>query len=81
VIDDDALDGVLLADGLDFGLIGVADRDGVRVAVYDADKVVELLMTRDGMDYDDAREFFDFNIAGAYMGPGTPVFMEALRSA
>jgi hypothetical protein len=26
--------------------------------------------------YDDAVEFFDYNIAGAYIGRGMPVFLE-----
>ena len=26
--------------------------------------------------YDDALEYFNYNIAGAYIGPGMPVFME-----
>jgi len=32
-------------------------------------------MNRDGMDEDEAREFLDFNTFGAWMGPGTPLFM------
>jgi len=39
-------------------------------------KVLEILMTRDGMSYEEAREFYEFNIVGAYVGPGTPVFVE-----
>jgi hypothetical protein len=30
-------------------------------------------MDRDGMDEEEAREFIEFNIEGAYMGPHTPV--------
>ena len=78
MITEDALEGVLTADGLDFALVGVADVHDGRVAIYDTDKVIELLMTRDGMDHDEAVEFFDFNIAGAYVGPGTPIFMDFL---
>ena len=29
-----------------------------------------------GQAYDDALEYFSYNIAGAYIGPGMPVFME-----
>ena len=43
------------------------------VVCYDRDKVVEILM-RVGMR-DEEAEFFDFNIAGAYMGDATPVFI------
>ena len=44
--------------------------------VYSVEKVLEILMTRDGMSYEDAREFYEFNIVGAYVGTGTPVFVE-----
>jgi hypothetical protein len=32
-------------------------------------------MVRDGMDYDEAYEFFEFNTLGAYVGEQTPVFV------
>ena len=32
-------------------------------------------MTRDGMNYEDALEFFEFNTLGAYVGKQTPVFV------
>jgi hypothetical protein len=28
------------------------------------------------MDYDEALEFFEFNVACLYAGPGTPIFIE-----
>ena len=43
------------------------------VIVYDRDKIVEKLAEE--MPMDDAREYFDFNIDSAYMGPGTPLFV------
>ena len=42
--------------------------------VYDADKIRDILM-KDGMDYEEAREFIEFNIEGAYVGPQTPVLV------
>lgn len=44
--------------------------------VYSRRKVIKILMTRDEMDADEATEFYDFNIAGAYMGPNTPKFVQ-----
>jgi hypothetical protein len=32
-------------------------------------------MQRDGMTHEEAIEFFDFNIAGAYVGEYTPIYM------
>jgi hypothetical protein len=80
---DERYEGMLVADGLDEAIIGTTtvwgqDRS-VEVFVYSVDKVLDVLMTRDEMEYDDAREFFDFNIAGAYMGQNTPIWMESVE--
>lgn len=42
---------------------------------YDAEKVIEQLMKNNDWDYETAREWFDFNILGSFVGDGTPVFM------
>lgn len=44
------------------------------VVVYDEAKVINALVDA-GMTPDDASEWFDFNIAGAYMGEKTPMFL------
>lgn len=41
--------------------------------VYDTARLLALLAT-EGMSYEDAVEWFDCNIEGAYLGPGTPIF-------
>lgn len=43
--------------------------------VYDAEGIREILMKRDGMSSEDAREFIEFNIEGGYLGPHTPVLV------
>jgi hypothetical protein len=45
------------------------------VLVYDAEKIRETLRKRDGMSFEDAREFIEFNIEGAYMGPHTAIIV------
>ena len=45
------------------------------VLVYDADLIRATLMTRDGMTAEEAREYIEFNIEGAYMGPDTPILV------
>jgi len=70
---------VLLADGLEDAFIGIGSAfNAAPVAIYNRDKVIEILMARDGMTIDEAYEFFDFNIAGAYVGESTPIFMSVL---
>ena len=45
------------------------------ILVYDAEKIRETLMKRDGMSHDEAREYIEFNIEGAYVGICTPVLV------
>jgi hypothetical protein len=78
---------MLFADGFDDAILGVDDNrwnhtkgdedDGTKKrVVYSVTKIIKVLMERDGMDYETAREHFDFNIAGGYVGVHTPVFVE-----
>lgn len=70
---------MLKIDGHDDAIIGPAmiwrDNTMVSVLVYDAEVIRNTLVTRDAMDFDDAREYIEFNIEGAYMGEGTPVLV------
>ena len=70
-------DNFLLADGFEEAFIGMAYhfRDG-KVAVYDREECIAVLMRRDKMTYEEAVEFFEFNVLGAYAGPKTPLFVE-----
>jgi len=62
----------------DAAILGVI-HDFNRTAVcYSEQKIIELLMKEDGMDYDEAIEYYQFNILGAWMGEGTPMYLEAL---
>lgn len=44
------------------------------VVVYDTQKIIEVLMSQD-MSLEDAHEYMEFNILGAYMGERTPMFL------
>ena len=65
-------------DGYDEAIIGPAMiwRDGSLVAalVYDAE-VIRGILVKQGMDSDDAREYIEFNMEGAYVGEHTPVLV------
>ena len=43
--------------------------------VYTTEEILKILM-EDGMTYDEASEYFDFNVAGSYMGVYTPLYLE-----
>jgi hypothetical protein len=47
----------------------------VPVFVYSGDQIVSILMNRDGMEWDEAMDFIDFNIEGAYTGKDTPLLV------
>ena len=68
---------IILFDGLDDAIIGHAylKQSQTHVAVYDYDKIVEVLMKRQGMDLLRAGDYTDFNIVGAYLGEFTPVIV------
>ena len=66
-------DEALLADGFSEALIGMGTRFTYDVAVYDYTKCIEILSRN--MPQEDAIEYFDFNVSGAYVGEHTPVFI------
>lgn len=67
---------MLMADGFDEALIGYAQRCGQpALAVYDRNKCIDIMVERDGMSYEEAEEFFEFNVVGAWVGDRTPLFL------
>jgi hypothetical protein len=77
----DANEEALLADGFDGALIGFVEIPGKLVALYDKEKCIEILMLRDGMSYEGAYDFFEFNVRDAFVGEGTPAFATILRKS
>ena len=68
---------VLIANGFDDAIIGIAKRYGMNpVVLYDKHKCIKIKQDRDGMTEEEAIEFFYYNIVGAYMGEHTPCFAE-----
>lgn len=60
----------------DEAIIGVAERIGQSAVVaYDTTKIVEILVLNHSMSVDEAYEYFEFNILGAYVGERTPTFI------
>lgn len=72
---------ILMCDNLHDAFIGLIQTENhVIRAVYDADKVISVLV-RDGMTYEEALEFYEFNILGSYVGPATPLFLTRFPEA
>jgi len=72
---DETFDIVVFPTGFEDCIVGVAEKfGGPPVAVLDLEKMLEKL-EQDGMSHDEALEYFEFNILGAYVGEQTPVYM------
>ena len=66
----------LMCDGFDDAVIGVAERPNLGpVVAYSVSKILNIMMERDGMTYEEALEFYEYNISAAWMGENTPVFI------
>ena len=64
----------LLADGFEDALIGYVERAGMpSIACYDKYRCIDILAK--DMLYEEALEYFYFNVLGAYVGENTPCFL------
>jgi hypothetical protein len=71
-------DELLLADGFNDCIVGMCECIGrENVVAYSTAAIINKLMSVEGgsLTYEDAREHFNFNIAGSYIGELTPVFI------
>ena len=71
------MEDAITADGFEKALLGFGHQFNTPVAVYSKDRCLHVLMERDGMSREDAIEYFDFNVAGAWVGASTPVFLQS----
>ena len=79
----DMFEGLLFLSEREFdaAILGVAERIGMSpIVAYDTAKIIDILCERDGMEGDEAAEYFEFNIAGAYVGDRTPIFIARIES-
>jgi hypothetical protein len=63
-------DEFLIADGFNDAIIGVDDAS-MRL-IYSVSKCIDIL--KKDMSEEDAVEYFEFNVKGAYMGDKTPIW-------
>ena len=61
----------LKADGFDDCLLGV-NEEGMKL-IYSVTACINKLVT-DGMEPQEAEEYFEFNVSGSYMGEKTPIW-------
>lgn len=66
-------------DGLDYAIVGIGcqySKDPV--VVYEEERIIFILISEQEMEYEEAWEYYSFNIAGAWVGDSTPIIMVGL---
>jgi|688.fasta_scaffold652983_1 hypothetical protein len=61
-------------DGHDNAILGIGRQFTKTAVIYNKEIIILNLMT--DMSREEAEEFFDFNIAGLYVGEATPIIMD-----
>lgn len=72
----DAPGPIMLPEVFDNALMGFAHNDDAVNAVYSIHRVLSILMAEEDMSPEEALEWFDFNIEGAYLGANSPLFVD-----
>ena len=65
---------ILKADGFDDAVIGI-EESSMRL-IYSVGKCIETLITEEDMSLEEAMEYFDFNVKGAWVGDKTPIWCD-----
>ena len=63
----------------DEAIVGVVERINLTAFCYDTQKVLLIIQSRqygEGCSPEEAEEFFEYNILGAYVGEHSPVFLD-----
>lgn len=67
----------LLFDGFDDAIIGIGHQQYKGpLVIYDRDKCIDILMTRDKLSHEEAEEYFSYNTEGAWVGNSTPIIVQ-----
>jgi hypothetical protein len=69
----------LYAVGFEAAIVGVGYQFNTPLVVYDRDKCIDILITKQNMSALEAYEWMDYNVQGAWMGATTPVFITVGR--
>ena len=68
---EDAEEDVLIADGFDDAVMGI-EHNSSRL-IYSVSLCIEILMD-EGMNMEDALDYFMYNVCGSYVGDLTPIW-------
>ena len=60
-------------DYLNEAIIGISSEQKI---IYSYNTLLDLIMEHESIDEDEARDFIDVNLLGAYIGENTPIIMD-----
>jgi hypothetical protein len=66
---------LLTADDYDDCILGVVEGISIESKILYSTKKILSKLINDGISYEEALEYFEFNIKGTYIGEHTPVFL------
>ena len=72
-------DSIITADGFELAFLGCGYSFNGSYAIYSLSNCLEILMQRDEMTYDEAEEFFEYNVIGSFVGDRMPVFLLQMK--
>ena len=71
-------DSAIVASGFDSSIIGYTTDSGCTRVVYDTESMAQTLVD-DGLTHEEAWEYLEFNTFCAYVGEGTPIYMNRIN--
>ena len=77
--DNDDQEKLIFFKGFEAALIGIGRQFNREFAVYDYVTCCAILIQRDGMSSEEAINFMESNVVGAYLGPKTPIFVSTVE--
>lgn len=71
---------VMVMDGYDDCILGVIERIGMDPIVCYDKQMVLMQLQCEGSSYEEAVEWYEYNMVGAWVGDATPCFLNTLDS-
>lgn len=69
-------DQTMFADGFEKAVVGFQGEGDVLRVVYDKKIMLNILIENEDMTTEDAIEYLEYNVFGAYVGEGTPIYID-----
>mgnify|MGYP001502522225 CR=1 FL=1 len=71
----------LFMDGLDYAIMGIGCQYSKNpVVVYDEGRIIFTLISEMEMEFEEAWEYYSFNIQGAWVGENTPIIIKNVNN-